>query len=92
MSEHDLLMKSLIASGAVVETLGGWQKMGTAPTDRPFLGYQATPGDFEGQMQVCWAVKTPSGNFYWIGAGGLMPTHWMPLPAPPVEAKSEVVG
>jgi hypothetical protein len=70
-----------------------WQLMGTAPTDRSFLGYQKTPGDFEGQMQVCWPVKTPSGNFYWMGAGGLMPTHWMPLPAPPVEqAKTKVEG
>ena len=62
--------------------MGNWQLIETAPTDKEVLGFQATRGDHEDRMSVCWAIITEKGAF-WIGAGGLMPTHWMPLPAPP---------
>jgi hypothetical protein len=60
-----------------------WQDIGTADGSGPILGYQATPGDFERSMAVCWPYRTPSGSVIWIGAGGLMPTHWAQLPSPP---------
>lgn len=49
------------------------------PDDRPILGYQATLGDREDRMSTCWHF----GNGVWIGEGGLSPTHWQLLPAPP---------
>lgn len=49
------------------------------------LGYQETPGDFEKQQQVCWAVVMSTGLF-WIGHAGFVPTHWRQLPAPPVKS------
>lgn len=62
-----------------------WQPIETAPTDKEILGFQATPGDHENRMSICWAyVMHP--NVVWLGHGGLMPTHWMPLPAPPQTA------
>lgn len=62
-----------------------WQDISTAPTGKEILGYQATPGDNENRMGVCWAyVMHP--NVVWFGHGGLMPTHWMPLPEPPVQS------
>jgi hypothetical protein len=60
-----------------------WQDIGTADRSGPILGYQATPGDHENRMAVCWPCRTPSGGVFWIGDFGLMPTHWMPLPEPP---------
>lgn len=59
-----------------------WQDMSTAPADKEVLGFQATRGDHEDRMAVCWAIISDAGPF-WMGAGGFMPTHWMPLPAPP---------
>lgn len=57
-----------------------WQPIETAPRDAvEVLGYQATEGDWKGRMEVCsrWV-----GNC-WMGSGGLIATHWMPLPPPP---------
>lgn len=59
-----------------------WQPIETAPKGQVILGYQATPGDWEGRMAVCWDFA-PDGRSLFIGDGGLMPTHWQPLPNPP---------
>lgn len=64
-----------------------WQPIETATSEhRRILGYQATAGDWEHQMAVCWSVVMPEGALIWFGAGGLMPTHWQPLPTPPTAA------
>lgn len=61
-----------------------WQPIETATdVSKPVLGYQATRGDFEDQYGICYAFVHENGSALWLGAGGLMPTHWMPLPAPP---------
>lgn len=65
-----------------------WQKIKTADGSKPILGYQATPGDNENRMAVCWPYKAHSGNLVWIGDYGLMPTHWMPLPEPPIKEEN----
>ena len=63
-----------------------WQPIETAPKNKTVLGFQATPGDWENKMAVCWHYRLSYGpkDGVWIGEGGLMPTHWMPLPEPPV--------
>jgi hypothetical protein len=59
-----------------------WKPIETAAGDKEILGYQATPGDNEFRMAVCWPAKV-NGNVVWFAANGLMPTHWMPLPDAP---------
>lgn len=62
----------------------GWRDIETAGRElKAVLGYQATPGDWEGQMAICWPMGPVDKPAVWIGEGGLMPTHWMPLPSPP---------
>jgi hypothetical protein len=73
-------MSSLMKDQSMLDQEGMWQPIETAPKDKtPVLGYQATPGDHEGRMSACWWAW----DLVWLGDGGLMPTHWMPLPAPP---------
>ena len=65
-----------------------WKTIDSAPKDgTAFLGFQATPGDWEGQMAVCWWSSFhdragPIDGFV-LGQGGLYPTHWQPLPSLP---------
>jgi len=67
--------------------MSDWRPIETAKDgSKPVLGYQTTRGDFEDQYGICWAIDCPNGSLVWIGAGGLMPTHWMPLPAPPTQS------
>lgn len=62
----------------------GWQDIASASRNlKAVLGYQATPGDLEGQMAICWPMGPSDKPAVWIGEGGLMPTHWRPLPEPP---------
>lgn len=66
-----------------------WQPIGTAPTNVPVLLFKAGK-QYVGQ----WVMNPANGHVAWcvaeLGGGnrGLLvaPTHWMPLPAPPMEA------
>jgi len=75
---------------AALSTPGGeWKPIETAPKDATaILGFQATPGDHENRMAVCWRYGKPETPL-WMGEGGLMPTHWMPLPKPPASPLSK---
>ncbi|MDI3563579.1 hypothetical protein [Bradyrhizobium sp. Arg816] len=75
---------------AAIQAMQVRQPIATAPKDgTPIIGYSP-----EGVAYVCWAhgyhwvfLEYPNGN-RWM----FEPTEWLPLPAPPVEAKSEVGG
>jgi len=62
-----------------------WRDIGTAPKDRPLLGYA------DGVMAVVEWHEWQVGKGYWnlteTGSfaedGEWNPTHWMPLPEPP---------
>jgi hypothetical protein len=66
-----------------------WQPISTAPKDGTlFLAFLAEPFEFGGQ-QICvgtfdadmedWICDAPDGGWAFIS-----PTHWVPIPAPPV--------
>ena len=70
----------------------GWKPIETAPKDgTSILGFQATPGDHENRMAVCWRYGKSEAPL-WMGEGGLMPTHWMPLPPAPSASSTEEGG
>jgi len=76
-------------SAALSTPEGEWRPIETAPKDgTAVLGFQATPGDHENRMAVCWRYGKPETPL-WMGEGGLMPTHWMPLPKPPASPLSK---
>lgn len=65
-----------------------WQDISTAPRDGTwFLGFQTTPGDYENRIAICrwgeWRNTDGITGGLFIAPNGLMPTHWMPLPAGP---------
>lgn len=64
-----------------------WQPIKTAPKDDPILAYGAKRGHLAVVRWACgqWRVR------YTNEPAPFEPTHWMPLPAPPVE-ESEVVA
>lgn len=55
-----------------------WQPIESAPRDGFILGYQATDGDNQGRMEVCYKWGT-----IWTASSGIIATHWQPLPEPP---------
>ena len=65
----------------------GWQPIATAPTMRNVLVYWE-------QFETCNVLlKADDGVFFdEDGANYTTPTHWMPLPAPPASAGTEVAA
>lgn len=68
-----------------------WQPIESAPRDGPVLLF--TPGRRKPVFEAWWAQDYEGGPGYWMtpiapsGRGytilAHVPTHWMPLPAPP---------
>lgn len=68
-----------------------WQPISTAPKSGAFLVYgpsvDPTGVLFNANMRTAMHIGDE-----WIGHGDyfkIKPTHWMPLPTPPVDAKSK---
>jgi hypothetical protein len=64
-----------------------WQPIETAPRDGRFIVFEPT----EGRGRVLMADRVSAGpTLLWRRVGGhpedffVKPTHWMPLPAPPL--------
>lgn len=61
----------------------------SAPKDGSrFIAIQMTQGDYFGYCAILSRVdyhEFNDGGGVWIGVGGMMPTHWRPLPSPPKE-------
>lgn len=83
--------------GADTGAPGGWQPIETAPLDQMILlagrsgpereqyvvsGAWCATGNGDGPFWTDYSVKHWSMEWY----SELEPTHWMPLPAPPVSA------
>lgn len=70
-----------------------WQPIDTAPKDGEWLlvyGFWYPKGDYSG---ITLGAYLPDEEM-WTFEGDLMdrPTHWMPLPAPPVNTSTERVN
>lgn len=71
-----------------------WRKIETAPKDgTPFLAYwlrRYTNGERYEAGQPFVVASYHGGRIFpsWIQENGDIPTHWMPLPKPPVESNS----
>jgi len=76
------------AEAAIEAMQAGWRPIETAPKVGTFLVY--LPEEFLRPFQVMYRTErtTVIGGAFAFDMS--KPTHWMPLPAPPVEAKSEV--
>lgn len=66
----------------------GWQPIESAPKDCEVLLYGPTQFGGHGIAQGAWNRGGAMHMPYWMG-GIHQPTHWMPLPAPPVAAPAE---
>lgn len=83
-----LLLDELMAAGADPVPVCRWREIATAPKDADLiLLYQAG----EGVRAGYWDTITDPDRPHWfspesqlITGGQVQPTHWMPLPAPPV--------
>jgi hypothetical protein len=65
----------------------GWQEIGTAPKDKPILAYNAVMGVYNTQYQALEPDERdrwPCGFSGWSGTWYCWPTHWMPIPKPPI--------
>ena len=69
-----------------------WQPIETAPKDKPILTYGRIPEDYgycpeEWKISIShWCEAGRSSGWSSQGStvrGSFVPTHWMPLPAPP---------
>ena len=61
-----------------------WQPIETAPKDgRLILAATPRATDFSGFFVVYWSG--PDENWLYSVGRWIKPTHWMPLPAPPVQ-------
>ena len=62
----------------------GWQPIETAPKDgTPILVFD--------EGAIC--IATFADDYWWDnGAMTIPPTHWMPLPDPPVAARGDAEG
>lgn len=72
-------------------TAGGWQPIATAPKDGPILAHRM--GVWSVPMILIWLDGPGLGTPAWRQFDGepqrsFQPTHWMPLPSPPVCAPS----
>jgi hypothetical protein len=91
LAERDRLSNALAAARAAMT----WRPIETAPKDRTRILVWPYWGDNR-PAEVQWReMKRTPGR--WETTGGLVcpsanPTHWMPLPAPPVEASGAEVG
>ncbi len=77
----DELDKALALDAERIDNLRGWRSIETAPKDgTPLLGF------VEKVMYVCWWDGL-GWSFFVDGRGSrfaFFPTHWMPLPEPPI--------
>lgn len=66
---------------------GGWRSMDSAPKDGTSILVYSRP--YARIVMARWS--TWSGGAYWMqfGSGEVFPTHWMPLPRPPVEPEED---
>lgn len=68
-----------------------WQSIDTAPKDgTAFLGFLPQFGRYVADQRIQRCVWTGWGGGCWecqFEKGGMGPTHWMPLPAPPALTK-----
>jgi hypothetical protein len=64
-----------------------WQPIETAPKDgTPVLGF--LPQAYQGKGGYEVVLFDPSDGKWWIGcAFWVQPSHWMPLPTPPIDPK-----
>lgn len=63
-----------------------WQPIETAPKD----GTEVVVVDFDGDRFI--ASSTDGKNWYDCAYPVYCPTHWMPLPAPPMADKRDIVA
>lgn len=64
-----------------------WQPIDTAPRD----GTDILVADHEAVTSAFWGVHNPDVSprlhrYGWVGQVDFAPTHWMPLPKPPLPA------
>ena len=80
-------LEKLHAELAALKAENEWQPIGTAPKDGTvFLGYKL------GQFRECYKVPRNDCDMWCFGGTSgaddlfpdIKPTHWMPLPKPPV--------
>ena len=78
-----------------------WQPIETAPKDGTevlvfcrhgvkIAYWNAEPTVWDGSNDPCWTVFEPEDYFYGFHlVGPSAPTHWMPLPSPPIGESDE---
>lgn len=75
----------ILASG-LVQDEAGWRDISTAPKDgTPFLAWE---GSDRGPFKCWWRDEWPKREAYWMDYNDSEPnpSHWMPLPAPPIRS------
>lgn len=76
---------TILASG-LVQDEAGWRDISTAPKDgTPFLAWEDSD---RGPFKCWWRDEWPKREAYWMDYNDSEPnpTHWMPLPAPPIRS------
>jgi len=71
-----------------------WQTIDTAPRDKPLLGWSQYEGVFRMVSRSAggwWLDGTDADNAHDLSSDliTVYPTHWMPLPPPPTEPRTE---
>ena len=78
------------APGKEIE-MNEWQDISTAPKDGDFLAFY--PAE-DGEPSFMEVTHWPDGSsrlsvYFGMTIGGVDPTHWMPLPNPPVDTETK---
>ena len=92
---NDITQLSTLYSNAIAradkaeEALRGWQPIETAPIDGTDIlvcvTYNLSDDEWETKIWVDWQVPSERWPGYWARIDiPFSPTHWMPLPPPPV--------
>ncbi len=81
LAEADGLIGASITARVKAEQERAWQPIETAPKDLTILG-----GWWSFDEWV-WTKCVYDDGAFRAFVGGLTPTHWVPLPAPPQDAK-----
>lgn len=89
LTDRDMARKKAQTILASCPQAGAWMPIETAPREVDGVSPRFLAWDC-GLMEIAWEAWEEDGKpVWWAGEYRVTPTHWQPLPAPPVDAPND---